>query len=204
MTRLEPTESADHSPEFQEREIVVRLKAGDLHCAGVLVDHFGEDLMNYLLAILGKRELAEDVFQDTWVRVMNHVQQFDCERAFSPWLFRIARNLAYDRLRRRRWGIWFRIGSGAPDDPAVDMAAPGDFREGVMARNMALKLLGGLDPHLREIIWLRYYRDMGYEEMADHCRLPLGTVKSRLARALHQLGERHRILGGPNHGEDKS
>jgi RNA polymerase sigma-70 factor (ECF subfamily) len=200
MTRLEPMDSTRHSPEFQEQEIVVRLKAGDRRCISLLIDHFGEDLMDYLLAILSKQDQAEDVFQDTWVRVMEHVHQFDASRGFSPWLFRIARNLAYDRLRRQRWKGWLRIGSGDPEDPALDVAAPGDFREGVMARNMALALLGGLDPYLREIIWLRYYRDMGYEEMAVYCRLPLGTIKSRLARALHQLGDRYRTLGGADHG----
>ena len=125
MTRLEPMDSTDQPPEFQERRLVARLKTGDLRCMGLLEDHFGEELMDYLLAILGNQDLAEDAFQDTWVRVMEHIQQFDCGRSFSPWLFRIARNLAYDRLRRQRWKIWLRIGSGEPEDPAIDVPAPG-------------------------------------------------------------------------------
>jgi RNA polymerase sigma-70 factor (ECF subfamily) len=200
MTRMEPMEVAGRSPVFQEKEIVVRLKAGDSRGLGLLVDHFGEDLMSYLLAILGKQDQAEDVFQDTWVRVMEHMHQFDADREFSPWLFRIARNLAFDRLRRQRWKNWLRLGSGNPEDPVIDVAAPGDFRDSIMTRNIMSTLLGSLDPQLREIIWLRYYQDMRYEEMAYHCRLPLGTVKSRLARALHQLGERYRNLKGAHHG----
>ena len=155
--------------------------------------------MSYLLALTGKRDVAEDVFQDTWVRVMERIDGYDTARSFSPWLFRIARNLAYDRLRLLRWKSRLGIGPADRDDPAIEVAAPGDFREGMMARDLAEALIVGLEPSLREMIWLRFYRELSYEEIAEHCRLPLGTVKSRLARALDQLGRRYRNLKGAAH-----
>ena len=199
MTRSEQTDSAGLYREIEEKEILAQLKAGERRNLGALMDHFGAALMSYLLALTGKRDLAEDVFQDTWVRVMERIDGYDTARSFSPWLFRIARNLAYDRLRLLRWKSQLGIGAANRGDPAIEIAAPGDFREGMMAQDWAEALLTGLDPVLREMIWLRFYRDLSYEEIAEHCRLPLGTVKSRLARALDQLGHRYRYMKGAAH-----
>ena len=60
--------------------------------------------MRYLAVILGNRGSAEDAFQDTWIKVMERIRRYDLERPFAPWLFRVARNCAYDQLRRKkRW-----------------------------------------------------------------------------------------------------
>jgi RNA polymerase sigma-70 factor, ECF subfamily len=199
MTRSEQTESAGLSPEIQEQEILAQLKTGERHNLGFLIDRHGAALMSYLMAITGKQDLAEDVFQDTWIRVMERIRAYDPSRSFAPWLFRIARNLAYDRLRLQRWKSRLGIGPAHAEDPAIDVAAPGDFREGMIARELAAALLSGLDPVLREVIWLRFYQEMNYEQIAGHCRVPLGTVKSRLARALDQLAHRYRNLKGVGH-----
>ena len=127
---------------------------------------------------------------------MERVESYDPGRSFSPWLFRIARNLAFDRLRMRRWISRLRIGPPDREAPAIEVSARGDFRDGVIAKNLASALIAGLDPKLREMIWLRFYREMSYEEMARHCRLPLGTINSRLARALDRLARRYQKLQG--------
>jgi len=68
------------------------------------MDLHGEALMRYLYSIMGTRESAEDVFQDSWVKVMEKISLFDSTMSFRPWLFRVARNAAYDALRRKkRW-----------------------------------------------------------------------------------------------------
>ena len=199
MAHSKQTDPAGSSPAVPEQEILAQLNAGDRRNLGILIDRYGADLMSYLLAILGKRDLAEDVFQDTWVRVMERIKTYDPGRSFSPWLFRIARNLAYDHSRLRCWASRLRIGAADPADPAIEICLPGDFRDGVMTRQLASALVAGLDPTLREMIWLRFYRDMSYEEMADHCHLPLGTIKSRLARALDHLALRYKKLHGATH-----
>ncbi len=199
MAHSKQTDPAGSSRIVREQEILVQLNSGDRQNLGILIDRYGADLMSYLLAILGRRDMAEDVFQDTWVRVMERIESYDPSRSFSPWLFRIARNLAYDRSRLRRWISRLRLGPADPADPAIDVPLTGDFRDGVMAKQLASALIAGLDPALREMIWLRFYRELSYEEMADYCRLPLGTIKSRLARALDRLGHRYRKLHGATH-----
>jgi RNA polymerase sigma-70 factor (ECF subfamily) len=180
----------------RERDLIRRLRAGDRSGLEGLVDQYGEPLMRYLVSIVGDRDAGEDVFQDTWVRVAQSARRCNPRRPFAPWLFRIARNLAYDRLRwRRRWGLLSltadedRIGAGVL--PVAPVAA-----ERTSVRDLAGKLLARLEPRYREVIWLRFYRDCSYEEIAAICGLRPGTVKSRLHRALDRLATLHTRLTG--------
>jgi len=199
MTTID-TESSDRSWQHRERHILNELRGGERRSLGQLVDRYGEDLMSYLLAIVGRRELAEDVFQDTWVKVMERIDRFNLRGEFAPWLFRVARNRAYDCLRHRRW---WRLRVFRPDDdgtPMHDPPAPGDFSERLLTRDMAEALLKDLEPVHRELVWLRFFREMSYQEIAEHCRIPMGTVKSRLARALDRVARRYQEIEGEAHG----
>ena len=93
----------------RERNILLRLQHGDRRGLEELMDRYGENLMRYLAVILGNRESAEDVFQDTWVKLMERIGRYDLDRPFAPWLFRVARNCAYDQLRRKKrwWSFYF-------------------------------------------------------------------------------------------------
>ena len=97
-------------------------------------------------------------------------------------------NRAYDRLRRRR--RWRFLSLGEPGTRAL--ADPGSrataAADRMAARDLAGKVLPRLDAGSRELIWLRFYRECSYGEIAEICSLPLGTVKSRLSRALDRLG----------------
>jgi len=144
--------------------------------------------MQYLHSILRNRDDAEEAFQDTWVRVVEKIHRCDPHRPFAPWLFRIARNRAYDQLRhRRRWSFFSLESPGREPrpDPGSD---PKAALERMVARDLAARLLPQLEAPFREVIWLRFYREGSYEEIAEICGAPVGTVKSRLRRALDQLG----------------
>jgi RNA polymerase sigma-70 factor (ECF subfamily) len=177
--------------ESRERDVVRRLRAGDRSGLGELVDLHGESLMQYLVSILHDRDAAEDAFQDTWVRVVQRIGRFDPDLPFAPWLFRVARNRAYDHLRwSRRWSLFgleaSERGPEAGSRPVEPAAA-----ERLAAGEVAGRLLEGLDPGQREIIWLRFFRECSYQEIARICGLRLGTVKSRLRRALQRLAVLH-------------
>ncbi len=174
------------------------LKKGDHHAVIPLMDHYGEALMRYLVYILGNRDNAEDVFQETWVKVIEKIASFQQEFSFSPWLFRIARNAAYDQLRgRRKW--WPLDWSRKPEDedqPPVELEAPENFTAPIFRKEIVQKLVGNLTPEYREMLWLRFYQDLSYEEIAQHCRIPIGTVKSRLKRALDKVAAAYSKLEG--------
>jgi len=189
------------------REILRRVRGGDRGALGGLIDLYGESLMHYLTTILGNRETAEDAFQDTWVRVVRRIDRFDPGRPFGPWLFRIARNRAFDQLRYGRRWLFFRMREGGPADrpsptsaPAARAStashpAPREAIDQIAARQLAERLIAGLTAGHREVIWLRFYDDRSYEEMAAICGVRLGTIKSRLRRALDRLALLYARLG---------
>jgi RNA polymerase sigma-70 factor, ECF subfamily len=175
-------------PEPDELQLISQLKKGDTDAAGALMDLHGEALMRYLYSILGTRESAEDVFQDSWVKVMEKISLFDSNVSFRPWLFRVARNAAYDSLRKRK--RWWSLDTGQSledGDHPMEIPDPKDFGRQVVAQETVKRLWKFLAPAYREVLYLRFFHDQSYEEIAELCRLPLGTVKSRLKRGLDYL-----------------
>jgi RNA polymerase sigma-70 factor, ECF subfamily len=190
-----PADTDSSSERADDRELVRALQDGRRSALAALMDRHGEGLMSYLVSILNHRTQAEDAFQDTWIRVLEKIRRFDLRQPFAPWLFRIARNRAYDLLRRQRRWAWpgWRRREGEAEQP-VDLAAPGDFATEFADRETVRRLLARLEPAHREALWLRFYRELSYEEIATVCGVPLGTVKSRLRRALDRLAELYRGL----------
>lgn len=149
-----------------------------------------------------RQDEAEDLFQETWVRVMVQVERFDPDRPLAPRLSRIARNLALDRMRWfKRWRqVAFAVehkgaSSGAVPEPPV----PATAEDRLVSRELADKLLASLDARWREVLWLRSWGDLAYEEIAAVCQFPVGTVKSRLARALDRVARQWAELEGRAH-----
>jgi len=176
-----------------ERELIRRLKRGDGAAAAGLVTSYGEALLRYLTAIVGNRSDAEDAFQETWVRVIDRIASFDDGLPFGPWLFRVARNQAFDLLRRRRLRTWLG-GSRDDDTPGPEPSACDRHPEELMARQLAGRLLQTMNATQRELLALRFAAGLSYEEIAAVCRVPIGTIKSRLHRALDTLATANRRL----------
>ena len=167
------------------------LKKGDHHAVIPLMDHYGESLMRYLVHLLGNRDNAEDVFQETWVKVIEKIASFRQEFIFSPWLFRIARNSAYDQLRGKRkwWPLDWARKPEDEDQPLGELGTPENFTAPIFRKEIVQKLMRSLTPECREMLWLRFYQDLSYEEIAQLCRVPIGTVKSRLHTAVMRFAE---------------
>jgi RNA polymerase sigma-70 factor (ECF subfamily) len=178
----------------REQALIRALREGRYECLGELVDLHGEGLMRYLVSILGSRDSAEDAFQDTWVRVMRRIASFRGDRPFAPWLFRIARNRAYDHLRWRRLRTLLGAGSREADHATPEIPTEDAFGDRLASRDTAAKVLVTLSPRLREVLCLRFLHELSYEEIAAVCGVPIGTVKSRLARALERAAEAGRAL----------
>lgn len=156
-----------------------------------LIEQYQHRLFRYLLYLTGNTTLAEDLFQETWVRVLERGNQYNAKSKFESWLFAIARNLAIDAARRKRMPSIEELGKPEEDlqfDPpdhatisALQMLVEQESGEAV--RMSLLRI----PAYYREVLLLRFHEDLGLEEIAKIMSTPLSTVKSRLYRGLAAL-----------------
>lgn len=156
-----------------DEELVGRVAAGDEPALATLLARYERPLSRFLHRHTGGREV-DDLFQESWLRVVRHAERFDPSQRFSTWLFQIAVNLCRD---------WFRRQQPIAEEAAEVAAAPIPIEE----RLDAEKLLMLLPEPQREVLILRYFHDLSEEEIARIVDCPKGTVKSRLHNALARL-----------------
>ena len=176
---------------------VARLRRGDLNALAELITRYQNRLYRYLLRIVRQPAEAEDLFQQTWLRVVEKIRSFDASRDFDAWLFTLARNLAIDHLRRIR--------PQSLDEPLDEPRADSGHRETAADRipskertpfESALaaehrteisEAMAGLPMIYREVLSLRFEDEMKIEEIAQIAAIPVSTAKSRLRRSLEHL-----------------
>jgi RNA polymerase sigma-70 factor (ECF subfamily) len=161
-----------------DEELIAAVAHGDGGALGDLCRRWERPLHHFIHRHTGGRDV-EDLYQETWLRVVRAAQRFDPERRFSTWLFQIALNLCRD---------WHRRPPPEPADvEALDGPAALDGR--IDAAIDARRLLAALPEAQRSAVILRYYHDLGEDEMAAVLDCPRGTVKSRLHHAMRRLVE---------------
>ena len=170
------------------------LKRHDVELLDSLILAYQHRLFRYLLYLTGSRELSEDLFQETWMRVLQRGSQYNGAARFDTWLFTIARNLVIDERRKRTMASLEEMCDNGEDDrlfePAANEPTPLDtclMREN--SERVAAALLT-LDPLSREVLVLRFHEELSLEEIAKVTRANLSTVKSRLYRGLASLKPR--------------
>jgi len=172
---------------------VVRLKRGDADAIGTVMARYQHRLYRFLLRLAQDPFAADDLFQQTWMRVLERIGHYDVRRQFDPWLFSVARNLAIDYLRQRK-----PVSLDAPDATGIAPAerlssdSPDPLERVLEFERGAIlaETIAGLPLIHREILTLRFEEDMKLEEIAEVADIPLSTVKSRLSRALDSLRQR--------------
>jgi RNA polymerase sigma-70 factor (ECF subfamily) len=148
-------------------------------------------LLRYLLYLCGNREMAEDTFQEVWMRVLVRGGQYNGKARFDTWLFTIARNLVIDQRRKRTMSSLDELFEGKSEDDrpmsfevANDDPTPFDRFVNLEDRDRISAALLEMDTLYREVLVLRFHEEMSLEEIATVTRAPLSTVKSRLYRGL--------------------
>jgi RNA polymerase sigma-70 factor (ECF subfamily) len=178
----------------ENSQIAEGLRRHDPELLDRLIVQYQHRLMRYLLFLTGSRETAEDIFQETWMRVLTRGGQYTGAARFDTWLFTIGRNLLID-LRRKRTMVSLDAmcevdGEDRPLDPASAEPNPFQHYQGQEnARKLTAALLT-LDPLHREVLVLRFYEELSLDEIAQVTRAPLSTIKSRLYRGLAALKPR--------------
>jgi RNA polymerase sigma-70 factor (ECF subfamily) len=165
-----------------DEELMVRVQAGDEGALAALMDRYQGPLYGFLNRRVGDAA-ADDLFQESWLRVVRARDRFDPRRRFSTWIFQIANNLCRDRGRRR--AVEARhlesLAQSQRHEPARAAPPPVELRLDMRRR------LDALPDRLREVLVLRYYQQLPERDIAEILGIPRGTVKSRLHAAVKAL-----------------
>jgi RNA polymerase sigma-70 factor (ECF subfamily) len=175
----------------ENARVAAGLKRHDPELLDELIVQYQHRLLRYLLYLTGNREMAEDLFQETWMRVLVRGSQFNGNARFDTWLFTIARNLVIDLRRRRSMASLEEMFESGDEDRPFEVPSqektPFDHLATMESGQLVAEALLELDPLHREVLALRFHEEMSLEEIARVTHAPLSTVKSRLYRGLAAL-----------------
>jgi RNA polymerase sigma-70 factor (ECF subfamily) len=164
-----------------------------------IIRRYERPVFTLVYRMIHDREMAEDLAQETFIKVLNHIDRYQPEFKLSSWLFKIAHNVAIDYLRKRKLPTVSM--SGSPNAVTADEIGASSFdvdskQESALEEMESKELgsaieqaIGKLRPEYRSCILLRHVEGRSYEEIAATLDLPLGTVKTYIHRARHQLRE---------------
>ena len=176
-----------------DRELVEKIVSGERELVTELVGRYEKRILNYVYRIIHRYEDAHDLTQEIFIKVFMALDRYDPKYQFSTWIFRIAQNSAIDTLRKRSLPEVSLTKSGPNDEEGKEREIADD---GISPyRNLKNKELSvaideaieGLPIDYRELIQLRHFGELSYEEIADLKEMPLGTVTNKLVRARNML-----------------
>jgi len=167
-------------------EIIERAKKGDIFAFEEIVSTFEKPLWNYLVRLVGSKDDAEDLIQDTFVKVYKHLKSIDSSKNIKSWIYTIATNTAYDFLRKKKRESTVELDEEyetKPDNASYYSVSIEDSIE----RKDVTAAIERLDLLYRGPIILYYKDGFSYEEIAEMLSIPINTLKTRLSRAKKQL-----------------
>lgn len=189
------------SPGIDDATLVARAQQGDRSAMNTLLERHYDRIHAVCRRVTGSAADADDAAQETMIRIVRAIGQFDGRSQFSTWCYRIATNVSLDELRRRGRRPQLHVvrpdqAGEAPPEPVDDRAerevtAPVD-------RIAVEDALANLSPEFRTPLVMRDVGDLDYGEIAEALGIPVGTVKSRIARGRRQLVELLGLGGRPN------
>jgi RNA polymerase sigma-70 factor (ECF subfamily) len=183
-----------------DEDLLTRFRRGETEAFGALVRRYERELFGYLRRYLGDSNLADDVFQNTFLQLFTKAGQYEAGRPVRPWLYTIATHQAIDALRRNNRHQALSLDLNREESAngethglmeLLESRTPGpmDLAQGEELRERVRASVDRLPDFLRQVVILAYYQGLKYREIADILGIPVGTVKSRLHAALVKLQE---------------
>ncbi|HJL74635.1 MAG TPA: sigma-70 family RNA polymerase sigma factor [Candidatus Marinimicrobia bacterium] len=197
MNHSSPASSSIHSLNmtddfrYTDEELIARFQDGDEQAYVELVNRYRDRLITFVYRFVNDMEKAEDIVQDTMMKLYTHRHFYRNIAKFSTWIYTIAGNLAKTELRRKKRHKVTNLSHMSRDEreyqlPSVEPET-GDTVQGHFAEKQIQKAIQELPLHFRTVVILRDIQELSYEEISKIVDVPLGTVKSRINRARLQL-----------------
>jgi RNA polymerase sigma-70 factor (ECF subfamily) len=189
-----------YSTAADEQLMIQFREEGDVRAFNALVRRYEKPLYNYLVGYLRNRQLAEEAFQATFLRVHEKAHLFSDDRKVRPWIFSIATHEAIDELRRegRFQAVSLDAQQQSPDDGRASLAdlvagsepTPYEESSGQERAAWTRRAVAQLPEYMRAVVLLVFFQDLKYREVAEILNIPVGTVKSRLHNAVCEMARK--------------
>ncbi|NWF69100.1 MAG: RNA polymerase sigma factor [Chloroflexi bacterium] len=170
-----------------DEELALGIQQGHMQALAALVERHHHALIGFLYRMTGgNRALAEDLAQETFLRVLRAIGQYQHPRPFKPWLYAIAANMARDGFKSAKQRYAAALLEDDERGPAAD-ERPEEVLIDLDEEQQVARALRRLPDHQRAVVILRYYQELSLAEIAEALNIPVGTVKSRLSIGLERL-----------------
>ena len=171
---------------------IEKAKRGDQNAFTFLLDHYWNEVYGFMLKRTENETDSEDITIETFSKAFDKIAMYNPEFQFNTWLIAIAKNVHIDLLRKKKSSLFIDI-TDNEDNAAYNVAdtAPSAEDELIAKQNLSslLQCIKQLKPHYQEVIQLRYFQELSYQEIADQLAEPLSNVKIKLLRAKKLLAE---------------
>ena len=188
------TEPSDMNDKFKysDERLILRFQEGDINAYNELVKRYKDRLLNFVLRYFNNVEQAEDVVQDTLIKLYTHASYYKNVAKFSTWIFTIAKNNALTELRKNKRkktdSLW------TDDGQVIDINSKEESLDSKVQNEIAIdqlnKFLDEIPENFRMAVVLRDFQELSYEEISKILEIPIGTIKSRINRGRIQLAEK--------------
>ncbi len=192
--QIQLTGSLNMKDDFKlsDEKLIALFQSGDINAYNELVERYKERLFNFVLRYFNNREQAEDVVQDTLIKLYTHASYYKNVAKFSTWIFTIAKNNALTELRKnkrkRTESLWTEDGNPLDinsKEQSLDQKTHNEF-----AINQLNRFLDEIPENFRMAVVLRDFQELSYDEISKILEIPIGTIKSRINRGRIQLAEK--------------
>ena len=188
------TESSKVKDKFKlsDEKLILRFQEGDINAYNELVKRYKDRLLNFVFRYFNNREQAEDVVQDTLIKLYTHASYYKNIAKFSTWIFTIAKNNALTELRKNKRkqtdSLW------TDDGKVIDIKSNDQTLDRRVQNEIAVdqlnKFLDEIPENFRMAVVLRDFQELSYDEISKILEIPIGTIKSRINRGRIQLAEK--------------
>lgn len=171
--------------ELTDQSLMLAVRGGDVEKLGILFERHHAQLFNFLLRLTGSRHLSEDLVQEVFMRLLKYRHTYRGESQFTTWMFQIARNARIDYFRR-----------GPRDEVSMEdevrehvslLPTPNEQAERNEEMQILLDALTKLPEERREVLLLRGFQGLKFDEIAEVLKCPVNTIKGRAFRAIREL-----------------
>ncbi|MCP4727244.1 MAG: sigma-70 family RNA polymerase sigma factor [bacterium] len=177
-----------------DEHLIEKFKEGDIYAYNELVRRYKDQLVNFAYRFLGDKDDAEDIVQETFLRVYRKKDAYKSVAKFSTWIYTITGNLAKTELRRRKRRKILSLSNIGYEDKDFDLkdteSGPEEKVDKVISNRIIQDAIQSLPEKFKEVIIFRDIQELSYEEISSIVKIPLGTVKSRVNRGRLKLKEK--------------